>query len=276
LTPAPAGPVTPTRRVEHIWGTAITIDVRDDVCPSLLDDLVAWFHRVDDLFSTWRDDSEVSRLARQELTLDDAAPDVREVLDLCDEVRRASGGAFDVAFAADPRVAHRPGFARVDPSGLVKGWALERAAELLRSRGITNFAINAGGDVVTRGRPAPTASWRVGIQHPTERGSLAAVIAGTDLAVATSGRYERGDHIVDPRTGSAATALLSVTVVGADLAIADGFATAALALGTDGMNWLAAHPGVDGMAIASNGIVTLTDGFARLRAAASIATEYTG
>ena len=190
---------------------------------------------------------------------------MRTVLDLCDEVTRESRGAFDVTFAADPRVAQRPGYGPIDPSGLVKGWALEQAATLLLAGGVANFSINAGGDVITRGRPTPGALWRVGIQHPTDRQAVAAIIAGTDLAVATSGRYERGDHIIDPRTGRPATDLTAVTVVGRDLAIADGYATAALVLGRDGMNWLAGQPDIEAMAINNDGTVSLTEGFDQLR-----------
>jgi thiamine biosynthesis lipoprotein len=270
---SPDGAPRRTRRVEFIWGTAISLDVRDRVDASLLDDVVAWFHRVDDLFSTWRDDSEISRLARRELTLDEVSHEVRAVLARCDQVTRESRGAFDATFAADPRVAPRPGYGPIDPSGLVKGWALEHAGTVLRAGGVTNFSINAGGDVITRGRPAPGALWRVGIQHPTEGHAVAAIIAGTDLAAATSGRYERGDHIIDPRTGDPATDLLSVTVVGPDLAIADGYATAALVLGHDGINWLANQPDIEAMAINNDGTVTLTEGFDLLRSAAEAAAS---
>ncbi len=128
------------------------------------------------------------------------SPEVREVLDACDALTEETCGAFDIAFAADPRVSPRPGFGPIDPSGFVKGWAIERAAAMLERHGIANFAINAGGDVLTRGRPEPQRSWAIGIQHPIRGDAIAATVTGTDLAVATSGRYERGDHIIDPRT----------------------------------------------------------------------------
>ena len=257
-----------SRRVVHVWGTAISLDMREPVAPALLDDVVAWFHRVDDVFSTWREDSEISRLARHEVELHETSIELRTVLDLCRQVKLESGGSFDVAFATDPRVARRAGFGPIDPSGLVKGWALERAAAILGAGGVANFSMNAGGDVIIRGRPGPAQLWRVGIQHPTERQAMTAVIAGTDLGVATSGRYERGDHIIDPRTGSPATDLVAVTVVARDLAIADGYATAALALGKDGMNWLADRPDIEALAITIGGTVVLTDGFDELRSAA--------
>ena len=244
--------VAGSRRVEEVWGTVIGVDVREPVDTAIFDDVFTWFDRVDDLFSTWRDDSEISRLGRREIRRSDTSSEVQAVLALCDDLTWESRGAFDIGFAADPRVEHRPGFGPVDPSGLVKGWALERAATMLEDAGIANFSINAGGDILTRGRPEPHRRWRVGIQHPTQRAATAAVIVGTDLAVATSGRYERGDHIIDPRTGAPVQGLVSVTVVADDLGRADGYATAALVLGDDAMEWLASRSGVEAMVITGN------------------------
>ena len=249
------------RRAEPVWGTVIGVDVRDAVPDQLLDDLFTWFGRVDDLFSTWRDDSEISRLARAEIAIGDTSPEMREVLDRCDALTEETCGAFDIAFAADQRVESRPGFAPIDASGFVKGWALERAATMLTNAGIANFSINAGGDVLTRGVPEPNREWKVGIQHPTQRTAVAAVVTGTDLAVATSGRYERGDHIINPRTGEPVTEFVSMTVVGDDLARADGYATAAMVLGDSGMKWLATLPNIEAMAITNDHTIVRTDGF---------------
>lgn len=255
-----------TRRVEHIWGTAITLDVRDAISSSLVDRVYAGFGQVDDLFSTWRSDSEISRLAVGELDWDATSPDLRDVVELCDWVRDESFGAFDIRFGSDSRVEPREGLGPIDPSGLVKGWALERAATLLRSEGVINFAINAGGDVVTAGQPRDGEGWRIGIQHPWERHKVAAVVAVSDLGVATSGRYERGDHIIDPRTGRAATGLMSVTVIGPDLARADGYATAALVLGAKGAQWLSEREGIAAMVIDDDRQVTVVNDFDRHRA----------
>lgn len=139
----------------------------------------------------------------------------------------------------------------------MKGWALEQAAALVRSAGGRNFAINAGGDVLTAGRPVDGELWRVGIQHPWQRDKVAMVLAVSDLGVATSGRYERGDHIIDPRTGAPATGVMSVSVVHADLAMADGYATAGLVLGGRGPAWLAER-GLAAATIADDGTVTVT------------------
>jgi thiamine biosynthesis lipoprotein len=248
-------PVTSTPRTvraEPMWGTVISVDVREHVKPAELDEIFAWFVRIDQLFSTWRSDSEISRLGIGELHLRDASAEVRTVLSLCDELTANSRGAFDIRVGSDPRVTPREGLGPIDPSGMVKGWALQHAAEMLRGTGISNFLINAGGDLIAAGNASPGQPWQVGIQHPWQHDKVAAVVSISDLGVATSGRYERGDHIIDPRTGEAATSAMSVTVIGPDLAIADGYATAALVLGEDGPEWLDEHPQLASMTITNN------------------------
>ena len=253
-------------RVVEQWGTVINIDVRDHVDERAIDACVAWFARVDDLFSTWRADTEIMRIARGELAVAYADEEVRTVLSLCEQMRLESDGAFDISFGTNAAGPDRPGLAPIDPSGLVKGWAVAQAGAMLEAAGATTFFINAGGDVLTRGCPAGTPGWRLGIQHPWERDRVAAVLSLTDAAAATSGRYERGDHVIDPRTGTPATGLASVTVVGADLAVADAYATAAVVLGPDdGMRWLTTRIGYEAMGITDDQVVLLTPGFERYR-----------
>ena len=267
-----AGVAHGIRRAEEQWGTVITIDVRNRVGEQAVDEQVvdacfAWFRRVDDLFSTWRPDTEIMRIARGELAPEDASAEVREVLELCERMRLESRGAFDIRAGASPTRPPRPGGAPLDPSGLVKGWAVARAGAMLRDAGATDFFVSAGGDLVAAGHPdhAP-AGWRVGVQHPWDRELVVAVLAISDAAVATSGRYERGDHIIDPRSGRAAVGLASVTVVGPDLAIADAYATAAMVLGpVAGMRWLADRAGYESMGISDDRAVTTTVGFDRYR-----------
>ncbi len=206
------------------------------------------------------------RIARGDLAVVDSSAEVRTVLDLCAAMSVATGGAFDIAARAALPPPHPPGWCPLDPSALVKGWALDRAADRLRAAGATRFCLNAGGDVRVGDGPAPGEAWRVGVQHPRERDRVAAVLAVTGAGVATSGTYERGDHIVDPRTGRPAGGLVSVTVVAPELAVADAYSTAVLALGRDGLDWLGDHPAVDAMAITPDDRVFTTAGFDRWRA----------
>jgi thiamine biosynthesis lipoprotein len=234
-------------------GMPIGIDVRDDGID--VEPAFAWLERVDATFSTYREDSEISRLDRGELTLAECSPEVDEVLTRCLALERATSGYFSVRPAG-----------RLDPSGLVKGWAVAGAGDRLAAAGARDFCVNAGGDVVARGRPAPGERWRVGIRHPLELDRLAAVLAVEDLAVATSGEYEQGAHILDPHTGEPPSGLLSVTIAGADLGTADAYATAAFAMGAHGPAWTATLDGYDAMCITSDERVLTTPGFARHRA----------
>ena len=253
-------------------GLPVAIDVRDAGIPAAaLDAAFAWLRWVDATFSTYRADSEIARLNRGELAEDDADPHVRAVLRACRALRDRTAGAFDVEAAARMAGARdRPGggggrAGAVEPAGYVKGWAIGGAWERLAAAGVRNAVVDAGGDVLVRGRAAPDRPWRVGIQHPIELDRVAAVLEPGDSAVATSGAYRRGQHIVDPRTGRAPRGVRSVSCVGADPATADALATAAFAMGAAGAAWLARQPDVEAMVIDDRDRVRLTPGFAALR-----------
>jgi thiamine biosynthesis lipoprotein len=240
-------------------GTAISFDIRDPEVPAAaIDAAFDYLRDIDRRFSTYKPDSEVSRLSRGEITPDECSGDVREVLELCERVRLTSEGYFDIR-------AHRWD-GGLDPSGLVKGWSLENAARILEAAGARNYCINGGGDLVLRGGPEPEATWRIGIRHPLEATKLATVVAMRDGAVATSGAYERGDHVLDPFTGLAVAGVLSITVVGPSLTLADAYATAAFAMGPTGLAWIAGLEGYEGCSITadrdgSNGRLNWTEGF---------------
>ncbi len=241
------------RRVEHVMGMPVIVDARDDhVGGDAIDEVFDWLRLVDARFSTFKPDSEVCRIDRGELSFEQAHPDVRAVLSRCEQLRDETGGYFDVRAGASRRL---------DPSGLVKGWSVDRAAALLDASGATNYTINAGGDTRLRGGALPANRWRVGIQHPLERDRVAAVLETRDLAVATSGAYERGDHVIDPHTRRPPTGVLSVTVTGPDLATADAYATSAFAMGPRCARWTAGLAGYEAMTILADGRVLFTQGF---------------
>lgn len=241
--------------VAPVMGTTVSIDVRDGgVEIAALEAAVALLREHEARFTTYREDSEIKRVERGELALAEAHADVREVLDACAVLRAESGGAFD---------AWRDG--ALDPSGYVKGWAGERAAAVLRRRGATRFTINLGGDVICAGDAEPGEPWRIGVRHPSDASRMALVLGIRDGAVATSGAYERGDHIVDARTGRPASGWRSITVVASDLATADAIATAALAMGESGPAWAASRFGCEVAAIGPDDRLWTTAGLERAR-----------
>jgi len=246
--------MTRTVHVEHCMGTVFTLDVRDPGdWNHAIAEAVAWLYQVDAVFSTYRPDSDLNRLGRRELRLADAHPDLALVLDLCAQVQAETGGAFSALFEG-----------RVDPTGLVKGWAIERASDLLRQHGSGNHAVNGGGDLQLAGESAPGQPWRVGIAA-SGCGGVGPVVAGQDFAVATSGTAERGQHILDPFTGRAAEGLFSASVTGPSLTRADAYATAAFVLGTDAMRWVKTVPGYELLLIWPDGRTEASPGWPAFR-----------
>ena len=248
-------------------GTVVSFDVpaaaRRD---GSLDEAVRWLHWADRVFSPYRPDSEVSRLADGALTVDRCVPEMAEVIDACAFVAELSGGYF----TDSP-------WGRFDPTGYVKGWAVEHAAAILSAAGSVSHLVNGGGDVqCVGGRPRGALAadpgsaavpspepWRVGVADPFRPGRLALVVAARDCAVATSGTAERGAHIVNPRTGRPAAGLASLTVVGPSLALADACATAAFAMGPVlARDWFESLDGYEVYAITETGETWQTKGLA--------------
>jgi FAD:protein FMN transferase len=238
--------------VEHCMGTVFTIDIRDEGSwDAAVAEVVTWLHLADAVFSTCRRDSDISRICRGELAAEDADPSVAEVLRLCARLGQETGGYF---------TAHWRGPAP-DPTGLVKGWATERASSLLRGHGSRNHAVNGGGDVQVAGESAPGQPWRVGIVNPFDRTRILTVVTGRDIAVATSGTAERGAHIMNPHAGvPAAGQLASVTIVGSSLTRADAYATAAFAMGAKALSWAQQLPAHEAVVVSMGGTATATPG----------------
>jgi thiamine biosynthesis lipoprotein len=240
-----------SRHVIEVMGTVFSLDIRGgDVDPATIGRVADDLRWVDETFSTYRPDSQISLLASGQVRLKDCPPEVAEVLDLCVTAREMTGGFF----TATPR-------GRLDPSGVVKGWAIARADRLLAEGGSNAHAVNGGGDIQTRGQPDPGQPWRLGIAHPLAKGELVAVVVGSGIALATSGSAERGHHIVNPFTERAATELASVSVVGPQITTADIYATAACAMGYAALDWLAALPEYAAVVVIANGDVWESPGF---------------
>jgi thiamine biosynthesis lipoprotein len=239
-------------------GTVASVHVHDDVDEFVIDAAVeqarAELDRLEAVFSTFRPDSEISRINRGELHTLDASAEVVDVLDACTWLEHETAGAFH---------AHRPDDGSLDPAGFVKGWAAERAARHLDAAGLEHWYLAVGGDLYARGTPPGASAWRVAIADPLHPGEVVAAVEVADMAVATSGTAERGHHLWDGRSGTAADGFASVTVVGPTLTWADAFATAAFAMGPAGLAWVASHDGYHAVAVTLDGQLETTDGFDR-------------
>jgi thiamine biosynthesis lipoprotein len=226
-------------------GPAAQGDDADAAVHTLYAELVG----VDEVFSPYREDSVISRLARGELRLADCEEAVREVAQLAERARVLTGGLFD---------ARRPD-GRWDPSGLVKGWAVERAARHLAGIAGVDWCVNAGGDVVVvcpSGVP-----FIVGIQDPFDSSRITAALPTSVGGVATSGTAARGQHLYDPRTGAVAALVASVTVAGPSLESADVLATAAFVAGNDALRLLDGFPDYEAMLLDLDGHARTTAGW---------------
>jgi thiamine biosynthesis lipoprotein len=238
-------------RVVNVMGMPVTVHVVDDTARNeAIDAVFDDFTLLDRTFSPFIRDSAVSRINRGELRSEDAGRLVNRAIDLCRLYEQATDGYFSAWIEG-----------RFDPSGLIKGWAIDRACSILDSNEYQDYYVDAGGDVQTRGRNADGGPWRVGIRNPVERDKVARVVLASGLAVATSGTYEKGEHILDPHSGRPVNAWLSFTVVGPDILDADVFATACCAMGTAGLEFVSHQAGYEAYAIDTQLCAGYTSGF---------------
>lgn len=237
------------RETRQIMGMPITVEVVASTTSKDLDLVFSYFVSVDRRFSTYREDSEISRINRGDRY--SQSPEMREIFALAEKTHRESSGFFDI---------RRPD-GLIDPSGVVKGWAIARAAEMLQERGIQNFFIDAGGDIQSYGVNAEGNDWTIGIRSPFNLDEIVKVVCPRGAGIATSGSYLRGNHIYDPFTKQNLEDVVSLTVIGPDVLEADRFATAAFAMGKKGISFIESTVGLEGYAIEKNGIATMTSGF---------------
>ena len=238
-----------------IMGMPITVEIVGDETGDALEATFQYFHDVDARFSPYKPESELSAMNRGDVSFEQLSPEMQEVLSLAELTRHETMGYFDI---------RRPD-GRVDPSGLVKGWAIRNAARRIETAGYGNYCVEAGGDLQCRGYNEQGRRWRVGIRSPFEETQIVKVLVPGDGGVATSGAYVRGDHIYDPHSGRAAAGdIASITVVAVDIYQADRFATAAFAMGRDGIAFIESLPGLEGYVIDRDGVATMTSGLERV------------
>lgn len=239
------------REVRAIMGMPIEVEIVGST-ESALNSVFSYFTAVDERFSTYKETSEISQINRGEITDKEWSKEMSEVFELARETSRQTDGYFSIL---------RPD-GDLDPSGIVKGWAIRNAAAIAMRMGYNNYFINAGGDIQSSGVDESGASWTIGIRNPFKKEEIIKVLRPAGKGVATSGSYIRGDHIYNPHEPQKKVGdIVSVTVIGPDVYEADRFATAAFAMGKSGIAFIEQTPGLEGYVIDQNGIATMTSGF---------------
>jgi len=241
------------KQLRMMMGMPILVEIVDDwATDEAIDAVFGFFQYVDNKFSTYKPDSEIMQINRHELSLKDASYDMKTIFSLAEQTRQETYGYFDIRHNGT-----------IDPSGVVKGWAIYNAAELLHQMGFENFYVDAGGDIQAVGKNDGE-KWRVGIRNPFNLEEIVKIVSVTDCGVATSGTYARGQHIYDPKSdGKSLNDFISFTVIGPNIYEADRFATAAFVMGQAGIAFIENLWDFEGYAIDGNGIATLTSGFER-------------
>ncbi len=234
-------------------GMPITVEVVDpSVTEADIDKVFAYFRAVDDIFSTYKEHSEISKINRGELRAEEYSDEMKTILALSEQTKQETRGYFDI---------QHNGIA--DPSGIVKGWAIFQAAHMLKKAGCTNFYIDAGGDIQVSGKKDGN-PWRIGIRNPFNRKEIVKVLAVMDKGIATSGTAIRGQHIYDPHLlHTPLQDIVSLTIIGPNVYEADRFATASFAMGKRGINFIEQLPGFEGYMIDASARATFTSGFER-------------
>ncbi|MHB8651833.1 MAG: FAD:protein FMN transferase [Minisyncoccota bacterium] len=234
-------------------GMPITVEIQESPDgQELCEEVFAYFRDVDERFSTYQSHSEISRINRGEIVPDEYSKDMRDIFSYAEIVYQKTDGFFDI----------RTSTGGIDPSGIVKGWAIECAATLLKNRYTKHFFVDAGGDVAVGGGRADGEPWSIGIRNPFAVDENIKILFLREGAVATSGSYIRGNHIYNPHNRKRPILdVVSLTVVGPSMCDADIYATACFAMGKKGIEFIESCAGYEGYQIDKNGIAVMTTGF---------------
>lgn len=239
------------KQTRQIMGMPITIEIAEIVDRKIFTTIFDYFKAVDKQFSPYKKTSEVGLINQGKLKTAHYSKEMKQIITLAKKTTHQTNGYFDIY--------NNEAF---DPSGIVKGWAIHNASKLLKQHGIKNFSIEAGGDIQVSGKNSQGKNWQVGIRNPFKGDEIVKVIEVSSNGIATSGNYERGEHIYNPK-GRLLDDVVSITVIGKNIYEADRFATAAFAMGAKGIEFIDAINGLEGYAINRQGIARLTSGFDR-------------
>ena len=232
----------------------VKVEIADlHAAKEIFDEVFSYFEAIDKRFSTYKEESEISKINRGEISQIDYSREMREIFALAEEIKQKTNGYFDITTPSG----------KIDPSGIVKGWAIYNASKLIEARGFNNFYVDAGGDIQTKGKNSEGKPWRIGIKNPFHPAEVIKVVSLDDKGIATSGTYIRGEHIYNPKNENKKTEndIVSFTVIGPNIYEADIFATAVFAMGREGIMFIEHMLGFEGYMIDNTGIATMTTGF---------------
>lgn len=240
------------KQTRIIMGMPITVEIIDtSATEENVEKIFDYFIAVDNRFSTYKKNSEISRINRGEISEEKYSPEMKEFFHLSRETKKTTDGYFDIVHNNI-----------IDPSGLVKGWAIYNAAKILKGNGFKNFYVEAGGDIQVLGKNAKGEKWKVGIKNPFNQKEIVKVVYLSTEGIATSGTYIRGQHIYSPKeNGKEIHDIISLTVIAPNIYEADRFATAAFAMGKKGIHFIEMQKKLEGYMIDKDGIATYTGGF---------------
>lgn len=239
------------RKQAMIMGMPITINIVDrNAKEKDIEEIFSYFCHIDNIFSTYKQDSDITKINNKTISVNQAAEEVKYILALAKQTKQETQGYFDVYHNNT-----------LDPSGIVKGFAIFQGAEKLRSKGYKNFFIEIAGDIEINGTNGKDEAWKVGIENPFNRKEIIQVLNLTNQGIATSGTYIRGNHIYNPKKNIPATDIASITIIGPNVYDADRFATAAFAMGKQGLPFIEQLSGFEAYMIDNNQRAYYTSGF---------------
>jgi Membrane-associated lipoprotein involved in thiamine biosynthesis len=246
------------RAIKHtrdLMGMTVTVEIADySAKESDIDMVFSYFESVEKRFSVFKDDSEITLINNGKISQSQYSEDMKTVFVLAEKTKSQTNGYFDIITPDG----------KYNPSGIVKGWAIYNASKMLLEKGLKNFYVEAGGDIQAHGLNGQGMKWSVGIQNPFDPSQIVKVIRLKDMGIATSGTYRRGLHIYNPHNAKEPlTEIVSISVIGPNIYEADRFATAAFAMGAQGINFIENLKGFEGYMINKDGIAVQTSDFIR-------------
>ena len=234
-----------------IMAMPVVIEIVDsDATQEVFEEVFSYLRSIDERFSVFKKNSEITLFNEGKILEKDLSSEMQEILELSDKTKKETNGFFDIFYNG-----------KIDPSGLVKGYAIYKGAQILYKRGFKNFYVEIAGDIEISGLNKDSKKWAIGIRNPFNKAENVKVLYLTDCGIATSGTYENGEHIYIPGEQKKANEIMSLTVVGPNVYEADRFATACFAMGKNGINFIEQLPDFEGYMIDHEGIATFTSGF---------------